>query len=70
MSVRQATDTLFVFLTSSSYTALAAHVKYQLVEVCVTNQGTPREGRCTENHADRDLYRKMFITTLFIVAKN
>lgn len=69
MSVRQATATLFVFLTSSSYTASAPCVKYQLAEVRVTNQGTPKDGRYIENHAHRDLYRKIFITTLFIIAK-
>lgn len=50
-------------------TASASHVEYVSRGVC-HNQGTAREGRCTENHAHRDLYRKMFITTLFIIAKN
>lgn len=70
MHVRQATASLFVFLTSSGCRVLAPHVHCQLVKVDVTNQGAPGDRWYTESHTHRDLYRRMFITTLFIIANN
>lgn len=70
MRVRQATATLFVNLTSSNYATSVLRVKCQLVEVGVTRQGTPRDRWCIESRAHKGLYRKMFMTTLFIIAKN
>lgn len=69
VSMRPATATLFVFLTSFGCTALAPRVKCQLVEVRVTHQGTPRDGQYIEYHAHKDLYGKMFIATLFITVQ-
>ena len=42
--------TLSVFLTGSSYSASVPCVKRQLVEVCVTDQGTPRDRWGLESH--------------------
>lgn len=70
MRMRQATAIPFVFLTSSSCTASVPRVECHLVEVRVTSQGTPRDRWCIESHAYKDLYSKMFMTTLFIIAKN
>lgn len=68
MDVRQVTASLFVFLTSSGCRVLAPHVHCQLVKVDVTNQGAPGDRWYTESYTYRDLYKRMFITTLFIIA--
>lgn len=39
-----------------------------MVEVNVTNQVAPGDRWYTESHTYRDLYKRMFITTLFIIA--
>lgn len=68
MDVRQVTASLFVFLTSSGCRVLSPHVYCQLVKVDVTNQVAPGDRWYTESHPYRDLYERMFITTLFIIA--
>lgn len=67
MNVRQVTTTIFVILTSSSYTASVSCVQGQLPEMCVTNQGALADRRYTESYAQKDLYRKMFVAILFII---
>lgn len=62
MHVRQATASLFVFLTSSGCTVLAPHVHCQLVKVDVTNQGALEDRWYTESHTEiyiKDVYHSI-----------